>query len=82
MCERFLKFKDLQVCGLTSDLAKEFKDVATSQRDRVELCSDETYRLLQETRKRYGSKRQASEAARNGGTKKAKIPENAEIIEL
>jgi hypothetical protein len=62
-----LLFQDLQFCGFTADLLKEYKLVATPQRDRVELHADRTYCLLEEKTRRYGVKRQASDAVGGGG---------------
>jgi hypothetical protein len=74
-------YQDLQFCGLTSDLVTEFKDSANRARDRVELCSDRTYILLEERREKYGAKRQ-SDGRLQGGNKKAKMPDESEIIVL
>ena len=66
-CERFVPLSELQICGLTSDLLKEFKGVATPQRDRVEYCADSTYKLLA-VRKR----RSRAAAATNNDPKRKK----------
>ena len=79
-CEKFLLFQDLQYCGFTKDLLTEFKDLATPQRDRVELHADRSYRLLEEARRRYGMKRQASDVAGGGGPSKKSHNDNEIII--
>lgn len=81
-CEKFLLFQDLQFCGFTADLLTEFKDLATPQRDRVELNADRSYRLLEENRRRYGLKRQASDVGGVGGGPGKKSHNDNEIIIL
>ena len=51
-----MSLQNLEICGLTAHLLGEFKRVASSQRDRVEVCSDGSYMLLEE-RKVRGKKR-------------------------
>jgi hypothetical protein len=81
-CEKFLLFQDLQYCGFTADLLKEFKNLATPQRDRVELHADRSYALLEEARRRYGgTKRQTSDVAGGGGPSKKSQKDN-EIIDI
>jgi hypothetical protein len=78
-CEKFVLFQDLQFCGFTADLLTEFKDLASPQRDRIEFRADKTYRLLEENKRRYGVKRQASDAG-GKGSKKSRNEE--EIISI
>jgi hypothetical protein len=78
-CEKFVLFQDLQFCGFTADLLTEFKDVATPQRDRVEFRADQSYRILEENKRRYGVKRQASDAG-GGGSKKTRNEEEIIIL--
>jgi hypothetical protein len=59
----------------------EFKDTATPQRDRIELHADRTYRLLEENRRRNGTKRQASSDAGVDG-KKSRTSQDNEIISI
>jgi hypothetical protein len=80
-CEKFLLFQDLQFCGFTADLLTEFKDFATPQRDRVELRADRNYRLLEENKRRYGAKRQATDVG-GGGDPSKKSRNDDEIIIL
>ncbi|GKY98427.1 hypothetical protein MPSEU_000800200 [Mayamaea pseudoterrestris] len=50
ICENFIAVEDLQLCKLTRDMLSEFKDIATTSRDRVEFRLDGTYELLPERR--------------------------------
>ena len=45
-CENFVSLQNLEVCGLTLHLLRAFARVATSDRSRVALCGDRTYKLL------------------------------------
>ena len=45
-CESFLSLKSLECCGLTSQLLHEFASTVSTDRDRIELCSDRSYILL------------------------------------
>jgi hypothetical protein len=75
-CERFVSCNELQICGLTSDLLKEFEGAATTQRDRVELSSNGSYKLLIERKKRY-TKREATE---DGGNKRSKADDTVIVL--
>lgn len=67
-CESFVSVKDLEHCGLTASLLDEFATEVSSARDRIELSSDKSYRLLGEKKQRYkvkSSKKDPSEKASN-----------------
>lgn len=85
-CEDFVSLQNLEFCGLTGSLLKEFKGQATVDRDRVEFSADGRYRLLVERKRRHaGQKREpdaaASAAAAASSNKRAK-PTSPEIIEI
>ena len=48
-----MSVQSLQICGLTSHLLEEFKGSATSERDRVEFCSNGRYKLLEQQMSRH-----------------------------
>jgi len=84
-CERFIAWRDLQFCGLTDDLLKEFKGEASPQRDRIQFNSDRSYRLLEEAKKRYNGKKRAADGAQESKnakqqSKKPKIADDEVII--
>ena len=45
-CESFLSLKNLERCGLTSHLLHEFASTVSTDRNRIELCTDRSYTLL------------------------------------
>ena len=59
-CELFVSIQNLELCGVTSHILKEFHNTATSDRDRIEFTSDGTYTLLKEKIPR-GKKRHHAE---------------------
>jgi hypothetical protein len=61
VCAKILSCHDLQYCPFTASLLKEFEGKATPVRDRIQFCSDGTWKLLSETKKRYAKKLSASE---------------------
>jgi hypothetical protein len=71
VCAKILSCHDLQYCPFTASLLKEFKDIASPVRDRIQLSSDGTWKLLAEAKKRYAKKRFANE---NDGNDDAKRP--------
>ena len=50
VCESFISVSNLQICTFTQHLIQEFRSKVAWNRDRVQLCSDGSYELL-ETRK-------------------------------
>jgi hypothetical protein len=48
-CEKFISWSNLEYCGFTAKLVKEFASEASRTRDRVEVTSSGLYRLLEET---------------------------------
>lgn len=74
-CENFVSLQDLEVCGLTASLVKEFEKELAPDRDRVELCSDRTYRLLGERKLRYKKKIGETESGSATGTIKVRAEE-------
>ena len=80
-CEQFVALDDLQICGLTSSLLDEFKDVATGSRDRVQFCSDRSYTLLAEQRKRYNKRPSQQDVEMSDVSLKRRKTEQ-EIIDL
>lgn len=81
VCRNILSCRDLQLCGLTQTLLKEYKGELRAHRDRIQFFSNGTWKLLGESRKRYASKR--DDGADNGGnaTKKSRQDPN-DVIEL
>lgn len=59
--------ESLELCGLTASLLNEFKDIATTERDRVEFCSNDTYRLLEERKVRNKKRSAPDNPVPNGG---------------
>jgi hypothetical protein len=51
-CDQFVSLESLEVCELTAGLLKEFKNVLSRTRDRVEVKADGSYVLLEERRER------------------------------
>lgn len=90
VCEKFLFWQELEHCGYTARLLREFADIASPQHDRIEITSDGNYRLLDESKQRHGNKRKAAEeeepdpvvSSRSGRPeqKKSKPNENEIII--
>jgi MIZ/SP-RING zinc finger len=67
---------DLQHCALTEKLLQQFKNEASSFRDRVEFFSDGTWKLMPERRKRYSE----SHSLQSNDTKRKKGAEVDLII--
>lgn len=73
VCSSFVSFQDLEVCGFTIHLLREFQTVASADRDRVDICSDGSYRLVEGKANNDGLKREPDESHRNqnsGGSDK------------
>ena len=81
-CERFVSLSDLQFCGLTADLLREFKDSASTERDRVEFNASGDYRLLDERKRRYQNRSAGSAAAQGGEASKRQKSCQQEIVIL
>lgn len=47
-CELFVSVASLELCELTAHILKEFENAASTEKDRVEYCSDGTYKLLEQ----------------------------------
>jgi hypothetical protein len=77
-CESFVSVESLEVCCLTAHLLLEFKDIASADRDRIEFCSDGSYKLLEPRKVR--KKRSATDALTSTETKRPR-PDD-EVIEL
>lgn len=61
VCENHCSYGDLELCGLTEDLIQEFqKDLAPTSRDRIEFCSNGSYRLLEAKKQRYKNNKKRS----------------------
>ena len=80
-CEAFLSWRELEYCGYTAKLLKEFADRASPKHDRIEISSDGQYRLLDERQSRTGKKRKIlpTKMVSVGGEtdqKKAKVMES------
>ena len=60
-CESFVSLRNLERCGLTSHVLREFASTVSIERDRVEV-SDRSYKLLK-IRGQRGMKRLRSEDA-------------------
>ena len=77
---------DLIYCEMTDSLLKQFKDEATSFRDRIELFSNGTWKLLGEKKLRYSTKKRGINGANgtsdsNGNAKKRRQQDH-DVIEL
>jgi hypothetical protein len=86
VCERFLSWQELEVCGFTAKLLKEFAQEAVSlDRDRIELNSNGTYRLLDErqsNRQKNKRQRESDDVSVNKGASKKTKPNETEVIDL
>jgi hypothetical protein len=71
----------LEYCQFTRDLLVEFVQEVSTDRDRVEFCSDGVYRLLEERKLRYGKRKNAMAAAASTATTTTDF-EEADVIEL
>jgi hypothetical protein len=80
-CENFVSLQDLEYCGLTASLLKEFANDVTPARDRIELCSNKTYRLLGERKLRY-KKKSAPTSGKNSSIETKKFHAEEIIIDL
>jgi hypothetical protein len=49
----FVSIQNLEICGLTAHLLKEFDSSATKERDRIEFRADGTYKLLEQQVSRH-----------------------------
>lgn len=70
VCENYISYDDLQLCGFTEGLIHEFrKDLVPTERDRVEFCSNGSYKLLGARKQRYtGRKRPAPDNVESGSS--------------
>jgi hypothetical protein len=82
-CENFVSLQDLEYCGLTAYIIKEFEKVLTEERDRIEFSEDGRYKLLEARPLRYGKKRPKEEnnGSSHGAKKVCKANED-DIIEI
>ena len=71
-CEKFVSLQNLQICGLTSHLLKEFKTSTSSERDRIEYSSDGRYKLLEQQVSRHKKRLESTLLSTN-----TKVSENA-----
>lgn len=79
-CENFVSLQNLEVCELTSHLLREFASKA-SVRDRVELCADRSYKLLQ-ARQPRSRKRRAEEMSATNDNALPPTKSSNEVIDL
>lgn len=78
----FVSLQNLQICGLTSYLLKEFKSSATMERDRIEFGSDGRYKLLEQQVSRHKKRLESASLSANAEvSQKAVAANNVEIID-
>lgn len=65
----FVSLQNLQICGLTSYLLKEFESSASMERDRIEFGSDGRYKLLEQQVSRHKKRLESA----------LSLPANAEV---
>lgn len=64
VCHNFLSIDDLELCGFTADLLVEMKgQLEPKSKDRIQFCSDRTYRLIEEKPKKQRKKRAREDAS-------------------
>mmetsp|Transcript_27266 Transcript_27266/g.41780 ORF Transcript_27266/g.41780 Transcript_27266/m.41780 type:complete len:1025 (+) Transcript_27266:71-3145(+) len=74
VCEDFLPVQDLMVDGFISKILDKHRHEVSSARDKVEIYRDGSWKLLNENRLRYGSKKRPSVSSSDlaGDSKRAK----------
>jgi hypothetical protein len=86
VCSNLVSCRDLQLCGLTAKMLKELEGQAMPHRDRVQFYANATWKLLDETKKRYNRKRSSEDAdTEQTNGKRAKgdgAPKEHEVIDL
>jgi hypothetical protein len=90
VCGNLVSCRDLLFCGLTAKMLKELEGQARPHRDRVQFYANGTWKLLDETKKRYNRKRSSEDVGRDddevtNGNKRAKgngAPTEHEVIEI
>ena len=80
-CEEFVSLQNLEICGLTTHLLQEFEKVASPERDRVQVCADGSYVLLEE-RKVRGTKRQNCDFGTMQAPAKSQKNSEEDVIEI
>lgn len=74
--------QDLMIDGFMSKILNDFGQDVNASRDKVEICMDGTYKLLDANRLRYQQKRSSS-SNDDSSAKRAKTEEKAtEIIDI
>jgi len=82
VCEDFVPMQDLMIDGFMSKILNDFGQDVNASRDKVEICMDGTYKLLDANRLRYQQKRSSS-SNDDSSAKRAKTEEKAtEIIDI
>lgn len=76
-----MSLQNLEICGLTTHLLAEFKKVASPERDRVQVCADGSYVLLEE-RKVRGVKRQNCDFGSASAPAKSQKNSEDHVIEI
>lgn len=83
VCEDNITCDELQICALTEALISEFrKEIEPTERDRIEFCSDKSYKLLGNRKKRYNKKRSRDGSSKTATTAKEEVSVEAEVIDL
>ena len=86
-CEDYLSIQNLEYCALTKAALTRFEGQVSSERDRVEFRSDESYKLLPPTKVRHGSrfskmKKEEAMAASSAGAGAVALLKSPEVVEL
>lgn len=75
-----MNVRDLVHCGLFQAMLDDLGSLVSGARDRVSLRSDGTWKLMDENRLRYSSKRKGDGGGRSSSAAKEEV--TAEVIDL
>ena len=83
VCEDFVAPKDLIIDGLVLKMLEKYSDQVSGSRDKIQFSSDGTWKLMDENRLRYSTKKRSCDHTTNNAEsngKKLKIGEDGKMV--